>query len=169
MVQNYRRIVVVERYKKAMPLGETLWLTIRNMKTLYQQLNGGAVYMRQHFFYYNFHWHVNMWHKPFFVNDKSLAQCPNFQTFRDKQGLVAELKLITCGWHCLFFTSVDEILQKVHSEFQSINKEFIQKCIYEGADLFMREGECNFQRNFIPIEKLPNEFAQFQRYLYTIQ
>ena len=144
-------------------------IVVDSIEEIYTKTTTGALHMNQQLMYYNLQWHISEWNLAYFINNISL------ETYRDLEGYRSgKLKSngsIICGWHCSFFMSVGDIIRKIqsfsHSEYNKTeytNKEFIEKCVNKGIDVFKRDG-CKLYKNSKKIEEYPIEFQEFHNEL----
>lgn len=124
---------------------------IHSLPQHYQELNEGyRLSMTMH--YYSWQWVKKYrWNHPFVVNDIGLKQAKSLEVFRT--GTQCSRLIPRAGWHCSYFMTTEEMVRKIegfsHTEFNRPdykNKDWVQKCIQEGLDLYNR-GE---HENLLP-------------------
>jgi len=148
-------------------------VVVDSMEEIYTKTMYRSLHMNQQFMYYNLEWYISNWNLAYFINNLSLETCRDLEGYRS--GRLPSSGSISCGWHCSYFMSVEEIIRKIqsfsHSEFNTpeyTKREFIQVCIKEGIDLFKRKG-CVLYKNPNQLESFPVTFQEFQTKLLELQ
>lgn len=126
------------------------------------------VFMTMYFYYYSWKWVKSFnWTKPFVVHsnvlEKLYADTQSPTLLNDiRVEMSSDNRIPNSGWHLSYFMTADEIARKIehfsHTELDREHfkvREWVQKCIEEGLDVFKRPTE-----NCIPSKGIPYYLEQ---------
>ena len=122
------------------------------MRKLTDLLKTGPVVLEQELFYYYMNCRSKgKWYGTEMVLYKNLKEPQKVRNVRDYLPRVED-----GGWHFSYMGGVERIIKKMHSTVEPdekmAKKEWLEKCMDEGVDLYGRSGADEFEYEFLNIE-----------------
>lgn len=115
----------------------------------YKLIGTAPIFLEMDFYYYSWNWiKPYKWYNAFMVTDAGIHSNDKLTLNDMRIETKKEGFLTKAGWHLSYFMTVDELRRKIehfsHKEFdrpEFKSRDWIERCIREGLDLFGRANE----------------------------